>query len=265
MPRQKLLILGIGAVVLLALSTMLFFLDGEQQIIQSDNVSNNTADSDMEETGAENTAETNPEQNSAGDSINIGSEENNSTESLDTDTEEELRERAQNTIDQYFPSENDPFSRDAFEEHALASLHYQQQDEEGTLEEETIASNAEWIAIELNGWSTYAQEEYDFSFSDDSFQSYIEEEQQNPLGNNAEVRILMEEMEAESSVVAEQHLQYQFANSYIWHEIQEDAADSAGVEPQSVEQWNQLYFAVEQEVFEKISEDHPEFSEGEPE
>lgn len=261
MPKQKLLILGAGALILMILSIALFLLDGEQQVIQSDDLSNNTETSNQEAASTE----TNSEQTDAGNTINIESENSSTTESIDEETEEELRERAQNTLDDYLPEEHDSFSREAFEEHATAYLHFQQQDEDGTIEEDSIASNAEWIAIEMNGWYTYAQDQYNFNYSENTFEAYVEEEQQHPLGNDAEVRIFIEEMEQENPAVAQQHREYHFAQSYIWHEIQEDAAAEADVSPQSVEQWNQLYYAVEQEVFERISEDHPELLEGEPE
>lgn len=261
MPRQKLLILGVGAVILIALSTMLFILDSDQQVIQNEDMNQNTPTAS---TTDNNTAEAEEAQNS-GNSINIESEEENAVDSLNADTEEELRENAQEALNAHLPSDTDSFSLDAFEEHALIYTYYTQQSDEGVIEEDTVESNAEWLAIELNGWHTYAENTYGFTYSEAAFQNFVEEEQEHTLQDDAELSILLEEMESESAQIAQQQLEFQYAKSFIWHEIREEAAAEVDADPASVEEWNQVYFAVEQEVFEQLADEHPEIMEGEEE
>ncbi|SDO12439.1 hypothetical protein [Alkalicoccus daliensis] len=261
MPRQKLLILGVGAAVLIALSTMLFLLDGDQQVIQNQDVNQNTPTASTTE---DNTVEAEEAQNS-GDSINIESGQNAPVDSLDADIQEELQSQAQEALDNYMPDERESFSREAFEDHALVYTYYIQQGDEAVIEEDAVESNAEWLAIELDGWNTYAEDAYGFTFDEARFQNYTAEEEEHTLEDDAELSILLEEMENESPIIAQQQLEFQYAKSFIWHEIQEDAAAEQGENPESVEEWNQVYFTVEQEVFEQIADDHPAIMDGEAE
>ncbi|NJP36911.1 hypothetical protein [Alkalicoccus luteus] len=262
MQKQKLLILGAGAVVLLILSTVLFMMDSDQQVIQSDQVSNGAGsetavqeenDSPDDATGSE------------GGSISVESTENNAAASLDEEEEEEYRSRAEDALDEYTPSDYESFSYEAFESHAYLYTIYQQQAEDSVIEQDAIQSNSELLALELEGWNDYAVEEYGFTFNEQDFLQYVEGEQESSPVEEADVRILVEELEAVSSTAASQQLEFQYARPYIWSQIQDEAAADAGVSPEETSEWNQLYFEIEQRVFERIADSNPTFMEGEPE
>ncbi|WP_147804506.1 hypothetical protein [Alkalicoccus halolimnae] len=260
MPRNKLIILGAGALILIILSILLFVMDSEEQVIQTEDIDNTEASETSPET--DETAGADPASGSDS-SIDIEGSEEDLMENVEADTEEEYRESTREALEEFTPDENDSFSREAFEDHALLFTLYQQETEESVVEEGESASAAEYVAIEMNGWKNFAEENYDFTYDQSEFMQFAEEEQSQALDQDAEVRIFIDELEQEDPELSRQQLEFQFALSYIWHSIQDEAAEEYDVNPQSTTEWNQLYFEIEQRVFNYISEENPEFIEGE--
>jgi hypothetical protein len=254
MPRQKLIILGSGALVLAVLSIILFIVDSDQQVIQTEEV--NTANTEESAPDIE-PEETTPTQ----EPVNVETSEGN-TSDVPSEQEDSYRSAAQEALEEHTPEDSSPFSPEAFEDHALLFTIYQQIREDSSSEDTSPEEAAEWISLELTGWKEFAEENYDFNYDSSSFNEFVSEEQALTLEEDAEVRLFIDELEEADEELGRRQLEFQFALPYIWHEIQEEAASEYDVDPENTSEWNQLYFEIEQRVFEYIAEDHPEFFEG---
>ncbi|PRO65345.1 hypothetical protein C6I21_09280 [Alkalicoccus urumqiensis] len=180
--------------------------------------------------------------------------------SFDAGDPSELREQAEETLAEFTPSEEEAFSRASFEEHAYVYTLFQQQGEDYAVEEENTVSSAEWIAAELDAWRTFAEEDYGFSYTRENFEAYMNEQEEQVLQEDTELQVLLDVLESENPELSAQQLEFQYAKSFIWQQIREDAAADAEVNPSSTQEWNQLYFEVEQNVFEQLQENYPELN-----
>ncbi|CAM3982834.1 hypothetical protein [Alkalicoccus chagannorensis] len=259
MPKQKLIVLIAGAVVLVILSAVLMLTEDDREAMNSED---EPQLANEETASSEPAGETDDAGASSGNAVNIDSSEPQEEEaSISEEREEQLREAAEEALDTFTPDVEEPFTYEAFEGQALVQSLYQSGQEEGGTISEDMETNAEWLAVELSAWRDHAEDAYGFSFDQASFEAYVEEQENVSLEGSAEVMVLVDTLNEAESSLGDQQLHYQYGIPFIWHEIQDEAA--GGESPEATTELNALFYEEQQEVFERIQSENPDMMEGE--
>ncbi|WP_280770015.1 hypothetical protein [Salipaludibacillus daqingensis] len=262
MQRNKLIILSIGTVILTILVIVMIFLErgettsngaGSNAVVTDTNSSTNTASN-----------EDNAQQDD--ESLNVQSENSiEEDENIYDLSEEELREKAREAIDSSTINDSETeMTKDSLYNHSLLNQKFRNSlDEETNSTEEDVEQNAEWLSIELMGWYDYAQDKYDFNYSEDQFLSFIENE--NYIEDEEMMAIaLFEELKQINENAYIRQLETNYLKAFIWESIQDDVAsemsdDVSGMDNDNDNDENEyrLFLAFEQEIMSDLVEKNP--------
>ncbi|ADU31576.1 hypothetical protein [Evansella cellulosilytica] len=255
MKHSKTIFYGIGGVLFIVLSGLMFFLSADDP--QPKTLEMNEA------TGSNN-------EGSDSTSINMDSINNpNAQEDVEAigDYEEELEEREQVAIEaaqeaiskvSLSISLTEP-GEQAFLEHARLNQIYMGLIGERLSEDEDVDAEAEWMAKELSTWMHIAKETGDFEYNEEAFLNYVSSE---ALIENDDLATttMLHELKEESEVVYHRHLEYHYLKSFIWHSIKDvySAEESQQVGETDEEYSFRLYLRFEQKIIEYMIDTYPE-------
>ncbi|WP_078594888.1 hypothetical protein [Evansella clarkii] len=253
MSTNKKIYFGAGAVILLALSLLMIVMTmNEPQNGASQPQVSQDSGSEPEET----------ESSGSDSNTNITDEPAGEENILETDqfNSEEIIDYAEEAVSKTgLTSSIDGPRIESFREHALLqqnflSLMGQNLSEEGEMENE-----AEWSAKELNAWMAVAEEETGFSYSEEKFMEFVNEEQYI-AEDDQETKILLDVLLEEDDNLYLRQLEYLYMRPFIWQSVkpalEEEYEQESGEADEDYEY--RLYLVYGEAISAYLDENHPE-------
>lgn len=264
MTKNKLIVLGIGLILIIILSALLIVLQPDsEQSTQQTNVESEANNAEENTSANENTPESDNDFNMP-DEDGVAGEEGTGNNVQNGQDDEQLREYAASALDEVNLHEDpDNISEDLLYAHAELNLLYTQMAEQDSKDIDSSQNSAEWPARERYMWYEFASEEFGFSYDKDEFLTTAEEEVYAEEASNR-LAVLLEVLENEDDDYYTGQLVYQNLQPYIWHEIKEDAASHYDPDAENEDEREEIaerMFA--QDVIEYIGDEYPEYLEGE--
>ncbi|GEL08467.1 hypothetical protein [Salisediminibacterium halotolerans] len=262
MTKNKLIVLGIGLILIIILSALLIVLQPEtDQNTQQTNSEPETANEENSSAN-ENTADTSDNFNMPDEDGVVG--EDSGVNENDEPDDEQLKEYADRALDNVdLPEDTDSISEELLRAHAELYSIYTQMAELESDDIDGSQESAERIMRERYSWYEFSSEEYGFTYNEDDFltvaetEGYIEDASKRAA-------VLFEVLANENDDYYTGQLVYQYLQPYIWHEIADEAIayyDPASENEQEREEAAERMFA--QDVLEYIGDEYPEYLEGE--
>lgn len=254
MHKNKVIILAIGTVILIALSITMFYLESQTP---SDLSETNLSEADPEVTDDSNNSIENESSSSSPDG-NINQAEDtieNDGETLSEEEQTDLQEYAIEAIEEANVNEQaEELSLETLYTHSVINQAYNINSNEDTLSSDNLDQEAEWISHELMGWKEHAEDNYSFEYSEDDFLNFINQENYLEEEDTSTI-ILLNELENVSENAYHRHLELLYLRPFIWSSIERDIND----ESENNESGDMSHFReFEHEVLEKIIEENPD-------
>ncbi|MDG5787819.1 hypothetical protein QA612_09940 [Evansella sp. AB-P1] len=254
MTNRKKLYYLVGGIALFALSLSLFFMYTNEPQQESQPIAISETIEPDEETIATDI-----------ESINIAEEREENFEATMEDNEEDeedLREFAEEAIERVTLTPLEAPSEQSFFEHArldqvLSSLMGSNFTEDIELEDE-----ARWVARDLQAWMQVATETADFSYSDEDFLAFVEEE--NFLEeDDLKKTVLVNELKRIDDSLYVRHLEYHYLKPFIWNNIESHFSSQSSQNHRETDEeyLYRIFLQFEDEVTNHLLESYPELQE----
>ncbi|WP_096436312.1 hypothetical protein [Alteribacter populi] len=120
------------------------------------------------------------------------------------------------------------------------------------MEEEERKEDARFQAQELLVWKKIAEREYDWNYSEDRFQSFIEGEEMSEE-DDAPNDFLVNDIQNEDDDLFLRHLESKYLKLFIWHEIQSELQEQSPPEDGEDEEMHE--YRLFQQFAEKVMDE----------
>ncbi|RKL66808.1 hypothetical protein CR203_13310 [Salipaludibacillus neizhouensis] len=256
MHKNKVIILAIGTVILIALSIAMFYLEGQgpNSISDTGPEVSQSGNEENQETSEQGSTSSTPEGN-----INQGDDTGQVTDNtIEGEGQDTLRRYAKESISESnFTSESSNLTQESLlNQSKLAQTYYLKQ-EESTIGSENIETEAKLISLELIGWKEHAEENYSFTYSFDDFIEFLNQEEYLEEDSNEPNDILLEELKKTDEELYHRQLELQYLKPFIWDSIESEIAPEGNTEDNN----NKYFNDFEQQILGKIFEENPQLIE----
>lgn len=254
MHKNKVIILAIGTVILIALSITMFYME-RQSFTNISESGPEIPDSEKEE-NVGNSEEGSPSSTPEG---NIDQSDNTGQVTEDTlggDDQDTLREYAEEAINEInVTDESTELSQESLYKQSLLAHTYNLKLDEESIGSDNFEPEAEWISLELISWKDHAEENYSFTYSLDNFLEFLNQEEYLQEEEDEANLILLDELNNEDENLYHRQLEVQYLKPFIWASIESEIVPEANSENNEI---SQHFREFEQEIMEKLIEENPQ-------
>ncbi|UTR11489.1 hypothetical protein MM300_03925 [Evansella sp. LMS18] len=253
MSKNKKIYFGAGAVILLALSLLMI-------VMTMDEPQNGASQPQVSQDSASETEET--ESNGSDSNDNVTDEPVGEGSILGDDqfNDDEIMEYAEEAVSNTsLTSSIDGPRIESFREHALLRQNYLNLMGQNLSEEDEMENEADWSAKELNAWIAVAEEETGFTYSEDEFMEFVNEEGYIEE-DDQETRILLHVLSEEDDNLYTRQLEYLYMRPFVWQSVKPALEEQYEQESdESDEEYEyRLYLELGEAISAYLDENHPE-------